>query len=474
MESRPNILWITIDSVRADHTNLHNYQYDTTPELARIAAQSTGRNFKHGIAHGTRTWVSVPTFMTGLHPSRHQMLGTRAGDVIPDSIQTAPELFSKQGYHTLGVSENTVAGKAKGLDDKYDEFVHDPVPSIGLDNLFLLGKYALNIRKHGPGLTMNKSSHGNQKSFFTTEHVKEKLSGLSGDNDPFFCYVHYNDTHHPYLPPKQYRSEFMSEVDATTQEALEFAQDMNDNRLKYIANGLPFSETDWSILQSMYDSVIKYVDSCVGDLFDFVQSKFEDTIVVITADHGDLFGERGLIGHHVLLHDGITRVPLVTHGLEEFEKQAKTKPTQHMDMMKTLLSIAGANTSQFQGYDLRYDHRTKAISQGLLQTVDETGDYDNILQHNPDADLSHLPKSMLTAVRTTDFKLVQTDEWTKLYELPDEADDVSEKYPEKLDELHSFLDEWKSNKGNPINIESEEADLNEETKQRLKNMGYLN
>jgi uncharacterized sulfatase len=477
--SRPNILWITVDSVRADHTTLHGYHRETTPELDRIASSKKGVRFEHGIAHSTRTPVFVPSVMTGLYPSQHQLLGKRSGHLIPESLTTAPELFAESGYRTIGVSENSYAGEAKGLDERFDEFVGNTTPTLNLDSLLshdgmMLGRYILNAREHGPGLTLDRTAHKDQRSFFTTEVVKRKLRNASSTEEPFFCYVHYNDVHHAYLPPMSYRSDFIGETDATAQEAIEFARDMHENLYEYIAEGIPFTETQWEMLRAMYDAIIKYVDSCVGSLFDFVQNQIENTIVVITADHGDLFGEEGLLGHHIVLHDGLIHVPLVVHGLDGID-QCTQHPTQHIDVMQTLLSVAGADTSQFRGYTLTEECRDIAISQDLRGTVDDDDaqNYERIRKYNPDIDLSHLPVSLLTSVRTADYKLLHTEEWTKLYRLPNESTDVKENEPNVYKELLTFVQNWLDSEGQPLDITSDKGELSDETEQQLRDMGYL-
>jgi arylsulfatase A-like enzyme len=108
---QPNILWITLDSVRADHTSTHDYHRDTTPELQRIANHEVGNYFQNAIAHSNKTPTSVPSMLTGMSYSRHQMIGTKRDAMLPDSIQTVPELLSPCGYQTIGISENVYAGK---------------------------------------------------------------------------------------------------------------------------------------------------------------------------------------------------------------------------------------------------------------------------------------------------------------------------------------------------------------------------
>lgn len=477
-ETKPNIFWITLDSVRADHTSLHDYRRDTTSELSRIASSQGGVNFNHGIAHSTRTPVSVPSIFTGMFPSRHQMIGQQSGAALPAKVDTAPELLSELGYHTIGVSENGYAGEAKKIDERFNEFVKSSPTELSDFKSYDLGtsflKYLFNVREHGPGVTANISAHGKQNSFFTLDIAKRKIRKYAKTGNPMFCYVHFNDPHHPYIPPLSYADEYIDEIGATTEEAIEFSLKMHESLYKWMANGLPLSETDWDKLHAMYDSCIKYTDACVGELFNFVTKMFNDVIVVITADHGDLFGEYGLLGHHMVLHDGLVHVPLVTHGLEGIKRHAD-KPTQHVDVMKTLLSTVGADTSQFQGYDIRTQTREVAISQDYRGSVDDPNseNYERIKKYNSDIDLSHLPESMVTAARTREFKLVRTDESTDLYRLPEESTDVKNKFPRVFSELRGFVEEWLENEGVPHKSSPENPDLADETKKHLEEMGYL-
>jgi uncharacterized sulfatase len=406
------------------------------------------------------------------------MIGVNSGDVLPCEIATAPELLSELGYTTIGVSENGYAGAAKGIDDRFDEFIKSSPSALSeffsIDKGLSLLKYCFQTQEHGPGPTRDLSSHANQNSFFTTDITKRKLSQASKKSDPIFCYVHYNDPHHPYLPPLAYEEEYLDDIDATVNEAKALAQRMHDRLYEWMAQGLPISSKEWNMLYAMYDATIKYTDACVGNLFDFVQDHLDNTMVVITADHGDLFGEYGLLGHHMVLHDGLIHVPMVTHGLSGVSHHAD-KPTQHIDLMQTLLSSVDAKTSQFQGYDIKQNSRDVAISQDLRATVDDsnTQNYQRIRKHNSEIDVSHLPKSMISSFRTTDFKLIRTEEGTRLYNLPNETDDVSSEFYHVADYLTSFAGNWMDTVGNPLDVSSKEPDLSEKTEQHLKDMGYL-
>lgn len=477
--NKPNIVWITLDSVRADHTSINGYDRTTTPELSRILSEG-GINFEHAIAHSSRTPISVPSMLTGMYPSRHRMLGMESSARIPKEIKTAPELLSEIGYRTIGVSENNYAGAAKGLDERFDDFTKSSPYTLDDFVSRELGlsaaKYPLYLREHGPGFTLDVSAHGKQNSFFTTDITKRKLKRASKGSEPVFCYVHFDDPHLPYVPPKAYEETFLENSTVDGDEAVSLANEVHENLNQLIADGLPLSESDLRTLVSMYDSCIRYTDSCVGSLVDYIRSTFEDTIIVITADHGDLLGERDLLGHYpvgTVLHDALIHVPLVVYGLEGISRHS-SRPTQHIDVMQTILKRVGADTSQFQGVDLRSETRDVAISQEHLESVDDESqeNYESLLECNPDFDRSDLPQSEITTARTIEFKLVQTDRQTDLHRLPDEENAVNSEYPGVYRQLSQFLSEWYETEGNPSETSPEEASLDEKTKEHLKDMGY--
>jgi uncharacterized sulfatase len=273
------------------------------------------------------------------------------------------------------------------------------------------------------------------------------------------------------LPPAAFQSEFLSD-EGTDPSSL--ARYVHDNAYELMANGIPLSEEELETLYALYDATIKYVDSCVGDLITFIERNFENNVIVITADHGDLLGEQGLLGHHTVLHDAVIHTPLVVHGLPELGRHTG-RPVQHIDVMQTLLRLVGGDTSQFQGVDLVKDEREVAFSQALRGTVadDASEDYARIRQYNTDFDASHLPHSLLTSARTTEFKLLYTEEWSHLYDLPDETADVSDKHSEVEPELQEVVKSWLASEAQPVTEPPEESRMSPAVEQHMRDMGYL-
>ncbi|QIO24139.1 sulfatase [Haloarcula sp. JP-L23] len=469
----PNIVWVTLDSVRADHTTMHGYRRDTTPELAALARD--GVAFETCIAHSSRTPVSVPSMLTGTYPSRHGVgLGAGVCGRIPDTMATVPDILRDCGYTSVAVSRNVYAGEVTGLADRFDRFVSPTLRDDLLSYPFVrsLAKYGAAAHRHSGGLTLDKQRH--PKSFLVSDVAKRVLAEETRGADSVFLYLHYNDPHRPYYPPASFRDRYTTEAGVDPDAALDFARDMHEHAYEYMAKGLPFSETQWEMLYAMYDAAIAYTDHCLGSLLTFIREQVGETIVVVTADHGELFGEYGLLGHHIVLDDAITHTPLVVSGCPELER-AREDVVQHVDVMQTIVSMVGGDTSQFQGYDLRSECRPFAVSQDLRGTVVDPNrqDYERIRQHNPEFDTTPFHRSLLTTLRTNEFRLQHTDEWRKLHHLPDERTVVNDTYPDVYSDLTARLTAWLETYGQPYAESRTEESHSPRTRERLREMGYL-
>lgn len=463
MTEPPNIVWLTLDSVRVDHTSMGGYRRDTTPHLQRIADSHKGGWYSNCFAHANSTRVSVPSIITGTYPSHH---GVRGNRTLPDELETVPEILSRNGYHTIGLSRN--ANSSMGFDRGFDEFVWISSDTfLSAVDLPTVAKYAINIRKHSAGFETDTAKHATP--FILNDMAKRRVRSCAESDEPFFLYLHYNETHRPYFPPLPYLDRYTAEIAMTAKEAAEFAIEMHYNCDEFIANGTDFSEDEWDALHAMYDAEIAYTDECVGRLFDYVRSQdFDETIFIITADHGELFGERGMLAHKVVLHDHLINVPLVTYGLGDLSC-ASDDLLQHADLVEALVAMAGGDTDQFQGIDPRSETRDYVISQ--------TWGAEEYLQHlrniNPEFDGSTYHKSLLTCVRDAESKYQESEDRSELFVLPDEATDVSDQHPRKVDELSAILQDWFESHGRPVSTEERRGEFSEAMKDQLSDLGYL-
>jgi Arylsulfatase A and related enzymes len=239
-----------------------------------------------------------------------------------------------------------------------------------------------------------------------------------------------------------------------------------------MAHKLDIPNDWWEMLNYLYDGCIKYVDHCVGEIFDFLKENLEDFCLIVTSDHGELLGEYDLLDHHSVLHDAVTHIPLVAHGLPIPEDR---NLVQHSDLMKTILSAVGISRSHINGVDLRTQKRRTAYTQTLHESVhdDNRKDYDLIKRFKTEYENTYLPNSLITSARTKKFKLVRTDTKENLYTLDDETVCVKSDYPKVYNHLLEKLDSFSDDLPRLDQHESYSEELNSETKKRLIDMGYL-
>ncbi|MFC6865309.1 sulfatase [Halomicroarcula sp. GCM10025817] len=458
---RPNIVWITLDSVRADHTTLDGYDRETTPELERIGRD--GHAFRNCIAHSLSTLPSTGAMMSGYPPS-HNTVGVD-GNRLPDSITTMPERFADAGYATACLSRNSYLSSATGLDKGFDRFQWLSSSTLHEAGIGPLLSYALNLRTHSAGLSRDTAKHSS--AYLMNEVAKDWLADFRRNDDPFFFYLHYNEPHRPYYPPRKYLERFTDDISMSGTEAAEFALDVHYNLEDVVANGCELTDDEWAALEAMYDAEIAYTDEMVGRLFDYIQSHGDrDTVVVITADHGELFGEYGLLSHSYVLHDAVTRVPLVVQGLDEDLAVDGDDTVQHLDVFRTLLNVAGGDPGDTIGVDLREETRDFAVSQR------GPTDFDELLAHNPSFDTSRFHTETLTALRTPEFKYQRSSEKAELFALPDEDEDVSGDYPEERAALEEELGDWLDKYGQPVG-DAEEGEFSDAVTRQLRDLGYM-
>ncbi|MCU4799484.1 sulfatase [Halobacteria archaeon HArc-gm2] len=458
-----NILWITLDSVRADHTNLDEYERDTTPEIAALGRD--GHAFRNCISHGKATLTSSGAILTGLAPTRNT-LGV-SGRMLPDGdgVRTVADRFSDAGYHTACLSRNSFVSSATGLDRGFDQMQWLASETILEAGPLTLAKYLMNIRSHSAGLTTDTAKHATP--YLMNETAKKWLGSFEAADEPFFFYLHYNEPHRPYYPPLDYIDEYTDGLGITGREAAERALEIHQNLKELIATGCDLSDRDWDLLAAMYDAEIAYTDDMVGGLVDHVRSMdLEDTVVVVTADHGELFGEYGLMSHKYVLIDAVTRVPLVISGLDDDLMVNSDDVIQHSDVMTTLLEIAGADASGTIGTDLRKTAPEFAISQrGPVE-------FDDLYQFDDSFDASRFHQPTLSAIRTEEYRYQQSEGGAELFALPDEETDVSDEHPDVVDDLSASLGQWIEEHGQPIG-RGQSSEFSGAVNRQLRDLGYI-
>jgi uncharacterized sulfatase len=195
------------------------------------------------------------------------------------------------------------------------------------------------------------------------------------------------------------------------------------------------------------------------------------TLFLVTADHGEMLGDRGLLAHNLVVDDALVNVPLVATGLDGLTDGDGLAPAnddivQHTDLMRTLLEAGEADTDGIQGVDLRTERREFAISQR------SPTDFELYLEHDPSFETSRFHAGLLTGLRTETHRYQRSDDRAELLRLPDETTDVSDSEPELAAELDERLDEWLATEGAPVG-EGRDAEFDDAMRRQLSDLGYV-
>lgn len=454
-----------MESVRADHTSLNGYERETTPNLRRIADLPDGESFDRCFSTGRWTPPSTASILTGTHPTTHTVgLHYPLVNTLPESIETLPGLLGDGEYDSFGLGGSAYIASGTELDRDFDQFLDlhakNLPSSVGIRGIL---SYLANVSNYGPGLTLDRLRH--KMAYMMLYRAKRLIRTHVASENPFFMYMHINDSHYPYTPPKPFLEPFADEIGLTPEHIVSTSLDIFDDIYENVADGLPLSQDELDAIVAAYDAEIAHVDHFIGELFDFVRSTVaEDTIFVVTSDHGEVLGEYGWLGHHLLCANELFHVPLVVHGLPEIHHQTGDI-LQHIDLTRTIAELNGAASDQFEGVDLTADRREYAVGQRAAQNPDK------LLDLNPEYDIDRFRFDPVNCIWDGEFKLVVGEDGDELFELPDETANVIDEHPEVARELRSELAERlpklpKTNRRDP-------AEFDDVAMDRLRDMGYI-
>lgn len=322
--AHPNILLIVLDTVRADRLSAYGYARPTTPELAAFAEKA----IRYTDFYATAPWTvpSHASLFTGLYPVSHHATQERVK--LEASFATLAEILRNAGYQTWGASGNPWMGPAVNLSQGFETFVET---------------WRADLKT---GLPRPSGTPHPANAAFT------RFLERRDPRRPFFAFINYMDAHMPFVPPEPYASRFLP-PDADRARAFELGQ----TKWSEYYRGRPYTDQDLLLLSNLYDAGLAYLSSEVGALLRIAERRghFEDTLIVITADHGEHFGENGLIGHMFGLYNTAVRAPLLirTPGGERAGELDHRKG-QLVDLFPTILNVAGVDFSRFRrrGVDL--------------------------------------------------------------------------------------------------------------------------
>ena len=344
MNKFKNVVLITIDALRADHLGCMGYKRNTTPNIDILAKR--GVLFKNAIANGPGTPISFQSILTSTYPL---MYG--GYERLSRQRPIISEVLHNHGYYTMGFTLKPDLSRFYGYNRGFEFFCdYTPVSSgnrIVRVPRFFAGKIRNFFSSKAPFI--DSSIEGYKAISWILPHVyastinNKVLSHLKKVKpNKFFLWIHYMDVHSPYLPTQKFLEDFDPDISRF-------------GRIKSIrASQKPKSITNKELdtLINLYDAGIKSVDSAIQSLLSEMDDigVLEETLVVLTADHGDEFLDHGGFFHYPKLYDELIHIPLIIYVSKYNIGNIIFDPVEHLDIVPTIVDMLGIEKqSRFLG-----------------------------------------------------------------------------------------------------------------------------
>ncbi|MDE0887304.1 MAG: sulfatase [Myxococcota bacterium] len=461
------IVFVSIDTLRADHLGLYGHHRFTSPVLDAFGAG--GAVFEDASATTAWTLPSHASMLTGLYPGSHGVVDARTA--LADEVDTLADFFAAEGWDTAAV----------------------------INVMWLKREHYGLTRGFEKYLSIEDSDYGRRApSSWTTDQAMQWL-GEQGER-PLFLFVHYYDVHADYASLPEYERLFVSPYEgqadgsawqierANFAEAhiaycleefdpgqCQFGSPEKPRRIDETMERIEFEGDDVKHLEELYDAGIRQLDTELGRLFSFIEAsgRAEDTLVVITSDHGEEFMEHGRLGHFLHAYQQSLRVPLIMRGPGIPPGLRIDVPVSSVDLAPSLLALAGLEAlPDFEGLDL--SELLKGEAPGEFATRALYGEANGGVQQ-----ASGLPGvyPIFRSVRRGSMKLIErrlagVSEYSlfDLAEDPGEQQDLASAHPQLVSELREIL---AARAVGGAGRRGAEVELDESEIEKLRALGYV-
>jgi len=437
--AHPNVFLITVESLRPDHIGLYGGTNDTTPQLDAFAREAV----VYEDAHAVTSWTlaSHASLFTGLYPSAHGAVEPRSR--LHDGALTIAEVLAANGYQTAGFASGPYLARSHRLDQGFEHY-DDSTATVGTQG-----------GAHDD--VTNPSLEQVIRRFFDTSRDPSR---------PLFYFAYYWDPHYDYIPPTPYDEMFVppgaQRIDVRGYESN-----------PAIDRAMPQAELRYVV--SQYEGEIRWTDEFLGRFFQLLRDRdlWDDSVVIVTADHGEEFFDHGEKGHKHDLYAESVHVPLLVKYPRSEPRGRDTRLVSLVDVFPTILALAGVHTeSESQGRSLLEPapDPDRPIFFELLSTF---------YHRRTDAPGFERRDERWQAVRRGDEKLVVRPGagGVELYDVrrdPREQLDVAIERPEHVEQLRGLLADFeKASQRLRQSGADAQADLSPEHVERLRALGYI-
>ena len=483
-----NVLFVVLDTVRKDHLSIYGHDRPTTPNLSEFAEEA--RVYEEAVAQAPWTVPSHGSLFTGRYPSQH---GATQENPYLEGERTLAESLSAAGYETACYTSNAWITPYTHLSDGFDEQDNffELLPGEFLSGPLARAWKAMNdydiLRKAVAGLInvgnyfhkYFESEGGDSKTPTAIEQTKEFIDDADAG---FFAFVNLMDAHLPYHPPEAYREEFAPGVKP---------EDVCQDTKLYNAGAYDIDDEEWEAIRSLYDAEIAYMDHHIGQLFDWLKQtdRWDETTVVVCADHGELFGEHGIYSHEFALYEPLINVPLAIKHPELPAGRDEETQVELLDLYHTILDATNVDPL---GTDL--DRTRSLLSADYREFAD--GEFAFAEYHYPVIERQNLETkasqegveipensrfdSRIRTGRTPVAKYIRNerirDEAYRLDDDPSEEQDLIDADDPAITAAEAALERFEANVGGEwkeVDAEDVLEDVDADAKERLDALGYV-
>lgn len=441
----PNILLITIESLRTDHVGCYGGKLPTTPALDALARESIV--FDNAWSVTSWTLSAHASLFTGLYPTATNV--TLPRDRLDASYRTLAELLHDHGYDTAAIVSGPYLRKSHQLDQgfsHYDESAVSPAGQTSTDDI------------------TNPAMEARMAGYFDSRATQAR---------PFFLFAYFWDPHYDYIPPPPYDTLFVP-PDAKKIGLAKY--DTGEGKVTRNA-----SPAEMAYVLSQYDGEIRATDEVLGRLFDRLKKAglWDKTVIVVTADHGEEFFDHGEKGHKNNLHVESVKVPLLIKPAGKVAPRRDARPASLVDVYPTLAAAAGwrGKLPPHHGRSLLQAGGEDAAVYGELTTswyFTNKVTKQRWAENNFWLSLLEGPYRLI-GMRNPEKKMEQ---WA-LYDVqndPTETRPLGAEHATRLDDMKKRLLQWQEKMVQTGKLLGKrgEADLSPDEIERLKAIGYLN
>ena len=465
---KPNIILISIDTLRADHLSCYGYNRPTTPSIDKLAAEGT--IYRQNYSTGVWTPPGHASMLTGLYVSEHGVYGERR---LAEELPTIATVLKGNGYQTSGFVNNSQVGELVGFDKGHDLFVEvwKGVQSRTLLERIIRGG-STRIRKY-----LGYEDMGAKR---TNLLFSDWINGIDKDK-PFYSFLHYIESHNPLSPPVPFRKQFLRKYRGIDKNKV---QKVAHNPLICYVEDINLNDNEVSYIKDLYDGEIAYTDSIVGEIVSMLKNNnvYDNTMIVITSDHGEHFGEYGHWSHVASLHKEVLHVPLIIKYPEGIDYLKEVDEyTQLVDIFPTimnvvdvsedkLINVSGLNLLPFKKNHNKYHECVFAEWEGRVPyfIADRTGKIENKF------DLETI-KNRMIMIQNKKYKYISSssgdEEFYDITEGKEVLLNKSSLSGGALKSLKDRLSEYKT----LISVAEEDSPytVDDEIAKNLKSLGYM-